>query len=117
MPYLQTREQLKIPFGGRCARSQRTSLQGARAAVVRSGSQKSRMLLEYLRMGPRTDLELAESLGLPESRISARRNGLIDRRLVAYVDEVMGPHEAMNCRWGLTGYGRHVANELARATA
>lgn len=113
MAYLQTTDQLKIPFGGRCARARRTSLQGA--SVCRSGSQAAGMLIEYLHAGPLTDLQMAERRGLPESRISARRNGLIDRRLVEYMDDVPGPFGAENTRWQLTPYGRTVAAELDRA--
>jgi hypothetical protein len=117
MAYVQTSSQLKIPFGGRCPRSRRTSLQGAQVAVVRSGSQASRMLVQYYLAGPLTDLQMGERVKLKESRVSARRNGLIDRGLVEYVDDVMGPFGAENGRYGLTGYGREVAGELARAIA
>ena len=114
MPHLQTTTQLKIPFGGRCPRARRTSLQGAH--VVQAGSQAARLLVTYLTQGPLTDLQMAERVGLPESRVSARRNGLIDRRLVAYVDDVLGPFGADNGRYGLTNYGRETAREIARAT-
>lgn len=107
---------MSLPFGGRSARSRNTSLQGARCSVVRAGSQSCRMLVTYLSMGARTDLEMAEQLGLSESRISARRGDLLLRHLVAYHDEVMGPHGALNCRWMLTEYGRETARDLTRAT-
>lgn len=117
MPYVAAVGQLKIPFGGRCARARRTSLQGAQVAVTRAGSQAARILVSYLEYGPSTDLQLAERLGLPESRISARRNGLIARHLVRYVDDVPGPYGAGNGRYELTGYGQEHARELQRAGA
>lgn len=114
MPHLNT-AQIAIPFGGSSPRSRRASLQGARVAVTHAGSQAARILIAYLHSGPLTDLELAERLGLPESRISARRNSLIARHQVQYVDDVPGPHGASNGRYGLTAHGRAVATELARA--
>lgn len=115
MPHLQTAGQIKIPFGGRSPRARQASLKGAQVAVVRCGSQSAWMLIAYLELGPRSDLQMAETLGLPEARISARRNGLIDRKLVQYADTITGPFGADNCRWALTNYGREVAKELARA--
>ncbi len=115
MPHLDT-QTLRLPFGGRSPRARRTSLQGARVAVTHAGSQKARILLAYFTNGPLTDLQVAERLGLPESRISARRNALMDRALVNYVDDVTGPHGAQNCRWELSGYGREVARELSMAS-
>lgn len=115
MPYLQTPDQFKLPWGGRSPRAQRTSLQGAQRAVCRSGSQKARMLLAYLQCGASTDLQMAARLGLPEGRISARRSGLIERRLVRYVDDVMGPFGAENGRYMLTPHGDTVARELDQA--
>ena len=114
MPHLAV-GQLHIPWGGRSPRARRTSYQGAQVAVTRAGSQAARILIAYLTAGPQTDLQLAERLGLPESRISARRNGLIARRLVSYRDDVAGPHGVDNTRWELTAWGRIVAGELARA--
>lgn len=113
MPYLQTASQLKIPFGGRSPRARRTSLAGARVAVANAGSQRARLLLAYAANGAMTDLQMAERVGLPESRISARRGGLIDQHLVTYFDDVPGPFGAPNMRWILTPYGREVARELA----
>ncbi len=107
--------QLSLSWTGRSPRSWRTSLQGARAAVSRAGSQNARILIAYLTAGPLTDLELAERLGLPESRISARRSGLIKRRLVTYFDDVPGPYGPSNGRYTLTPYGWNVASDLARA--
>ncbi len=114
MPYLDTGS-LLLPFGGRCSRARRTSLQGAQCAVTRAGSQNARILIAYLTSGPLTDLDLAERLGLPESRISARRNGLIARRLVNYRDDVPGPYGPDNGQYELTAWGRIVASDLARA--
>jgi hypothetical protein len=74
------------------------------------------MLVEYFLAGPLSDLQMAERLGLPESRISARRSGLMDRRLVVWVEDVEGPYKAPNGKYGLSGYGREVAGELAKAT-
>lgn len=110
MPHVEA-GQLRIPFRGRSPRARRTSLQGAQVAVTRAGSQCARMLLQYLE-SPRTDLEMAARLGLPESRISARRSGLIDRLLVAWLEDVPGPHGAMNGQYGLTARGRAVAASL-----
>lgn len=114
MPHLQQHgSQILIPFGGRSPRARRTSLQGAR--ICRAGSQAARLLIAYLHDGPSTDLQIAERLGLPESRISARRNGLIVRGFVTYHDDVEGPHGAMNTRWTVNGAGHEVAHELARS--
>ena len=115
MPYLQTSAQLKIPFGGRSPRAKAASFSGARAAVTRAGSQRARLLIAYLHYGPSTDLQQAERVGIPESRVSARRSGLLDQQLVTYHDDVPGPHGAKNCRWRLTNAGREVVGELARA--
>ena len=92
MPHLHT-AQLAIPFSGRSPQTRHASLSGAQVAAVRAGSQKARMLLAYLEHGPLTDLSMAALLGLPESRISARRSGLQPRdapALVQYVDLVDG---------------------------
>lgn len=112
MPHLQD-GQLLIPFGGRSPRSRRTSLQGAR--VVNAGSQAARMLLAYVGSGPLTDLQMAARLGLPESRISARRSGLIQRGLVTWSRDVRGPHGADNGAYSLTAAGWAVATELERS--
>lgn len=114
MPHFQQRaQQLRIPFGGRHPRARRTSLQGAR--VCRASSQAARMLVAYFVAGPLTDVQMAERLGLSDGRISARRNGLIDRKLVRYQDDTMGPFGSEVGRYVLTNYGREVAAELARA--
>lgn len=115
MPHLQTASQLTIPWGGKCPRSRRASLQGAQCAVTRAGSQNARILIAYLTSGPQTDLQLAERLGLPESRISARRSSLIARRLVNYLDDVPGPYGPENGRYELTSWWRIVASDLAKA--
>lgn len=104
--------QLRIPFQGRSPRSQRTSLQGAQIAIVRAQTQASRLLARYASHGPQTDLQLATALGLPESRISARRNGLIDRGFVTWVADVRGPYGAENGQYDLTETGRSVAAAL-----
>lgn len=83
-------------------------------AVVRAESQASRMLLRYLAEGPLTDLQLHRALGLPESRISARRGGLMARGLVRWADDVMGPFGAENGRYTLTDKGCAIAAELAK---
>ncbi len=111
MPHVDAHS-LLLPFTGRSPRSRRTSLQGACVAVVRAGSQASRMLSWYLARGPLTDLEMAKLMGLPESRISARRSGLMTRRLVAWVEDVPGPHGAENCVWNLTPEGRAIAEAM-----
>ena len=113
MPYLQERE-LMLPFGGRSPRARRTSLQGAQVAVTRAGSQCARLLIAYLHYGPSTDLEQAVRVGLPEARVSARRNNLINRKLVQYSGaDRRGPSGAESCLWTLSPYGREVATELA----
>ncbi len=113
MPYVQNGNQIPIPFGGRSPRARAASLSGAR--VCRAGSQAARLLVAYLTYGPMTDLEAAARVNLPESRVSARRNGLTARWLVAYVDDVPGPYGAINGRYGLTPGGVTVARELARS--
>jgi hypothetical protein len=110
VPQLHT-AQLAIPFGGRTPRSRQASLHGAR--VCRAGSQAARLLIAYLQLGARTDSQMAETLGLPEARISARRSGLMDRRLVAYSETVQGPYGTDVCRWILTRQGQDVARVLA----
>lgn len=114
MPYLQERE-LMLPFGGRSPRARRTSLQGAQVVVTRAGSQAARILVEYSRTPNLTDLEMAALVGLPEARVSARRNNLIDRKLVEYAGEDRkGPSGADSCCWRLSNFGRMVAADLAR---
>lgn len=71
------------------------------------------MLLRYLADGPLTDLQMAAALGLPEARVSARRNGLNDRGLVKWIDDVQGPWKAQNGRYGLSDKGRAIATRLA----
>ena len=105
-------QQPALPFTGRTPRSRTASRSGAITAAPRALSQSSRMLVAYLTLGPRTDLELAEQLGLPESRISARRSLLMTKHLVAYHDTVLGPCGAPNCRWTLTPGGQAVARTL-----
>jgi hypothetical protein len=73
------------------------------------------MLLNYLD-APRTDLQMAALLGLPESRISARRGWLSDRYLVCWVEDVPGPFGAMNGKYGLTIQGVAVAQQLKAET-
>lgn len=111
MPHLDTGTML-LPFGGRSTRAIRTSLQGAYVAVRSAESQASRMLLRYLSDGPLTDLQLHALLGLPESRISARRGGLMTRGLVRWVDDVQGPFGVENGRYGLTVPGKAIAEQL-----
>lgn len=113
MPHLDTGT-LSLPFGGRSPRSRSTSLAGARVAVSRAGSQASRILLRYLAEGPLTDLQLHVALGLPESRISARRGGLMTRGLVRHHDDVPGPFGAPNGRYTLTDKGRAIARGLGK---
>lgn len=107
---------LPLPFGGRSPRARRSSLSGAQVAVSRAFSQAARMLREYLQAGMLTDLEMAGRIGIPESRVSARRNGLIAQRKVEYAhQDKWGPSGAISCCWRLTNYGREVAQELERA--
>ncbi len=113
MPHLEQVGQLKIPWGGRSPRSRSSSLSGAR--ICRAGSQAARLLVAYLTYGPSTDLQQAERLGLPESRISARRGGLAARHEVAWVADVIGPFGATNGKYGLTAVGRVKAEVLARS--
>lgn len=113
MPHLDTGT-LLLPFGGRSPRSRSTSYQGARVAVRHAESQASRMLLKYLADGPLSDLQLHAALGLPESRISARRGSLMARGLVRWCDDVMGPFGAENGRYTLTEKGRAIAAGLAK---
>lgn len=115
MPHLVAVGQLKIHFGGRSPRARRNSFQGARVACVHAGSQKARMLDAYLSNGALTDLQMGERLGLPESRISARRSALLERSLVTYLDDIAGPFGAPNSRWTLTPYGREIARALQQA--
>jgi hypothetical protein len=75
------------------------------------------MLLEYEKAVNLTDLEMAERIGIPESRVSARRNNLIARKLVCYAgEERKGRSGADSCCYTLTNVGRAVAADLARAT-
>lgn len=115
MAYLQTSAQVKLPFSGRSPRARRTSMQGAHVASVRAGSQMARILVTYLQNGPLTDQQVADRLLLPAARISARRNALIDRKLVAYRDDVIGQCKTPNGRYELTAYGRIVAAEISKA--
>lgn len=115
MAYLQTAGQYKLPWGGRSPRARRTSMQGAQVASVRAGSQMARILVTYLQSGPLTDQQVADRLLLPAARISARRNALIDRKLVAYRDDVIGQCGSPNGRYELTAYGRIVATEISQA--
>lgn len=85
--------------------------------MLHAESQASRMLLRYLAGGPQTDLQLHAVLGLPESRISARRGSLMARGLVTWHDDVMGPHRAENGRYALTDKGRAIVAGLRRAAA
>lgn len=112
MPHLHD-GQLPIPWGGRSPRAKAASLSGARVCAARS--QAARLLIAYLTHGASTDRQQAERLGLPEARISARRSGLVERLLVAYVDDVPGPYGTRNTRWNLTAPGRSVAGDLARS--
>jgi len=111
MPHLDTGT-LPLPFGGRSPRSRSSSLAGARVAVRSAESQASRILLRYFVDGPLTDLQLRAALGLPESRISARRGGLMARGLVCWHDDVQGPFGAPNGRYTLTDKGRGIAAGL-----
>lgn len=79
---------------------------------LRAGSQAERMLSLYLRFGALTDFEVAFWMGLPEGRISARRNGLMERGLVRYHNEIDGPNGVTVCRWTLTVKGKHVARKV-----
>lgn len=117
MPHVVSRRHpvaLKLPYRGRGVRAQRNSQAGAAVAITRAGSQASRMLLQYMKDGPSSDLQLAKALGLPESRISARRSGLMDRGLVGWFDDVEGPCGAPNGRYRLTPRGVYVVSELLR---
>lgn len=69
------------------------------------------MLLRYLEQ-PLTDLEMHALIGIPESRVSARRSGLMQRGWVTWVWDIEGPHGAQNSVWGLTQKGRLVAAAL-----
>lgn len=80
---------------------------GALAAAERAPSQINRMLAEYSK-GPLTDLEMRGRLGLPESRISARRSALMSRGWVCWVEDTIGPCWITNGRYGLTEQGRAV---------
>jgi hypothetical protein len=111
MPHVAA-QTLLLPFQGLTPRTRTSSLSGARQAVVKAGSQCSRMLVRYLEAGPQTDGQIALSLGLPEGRISARRAELSRRGLVADVDIVDGPHGARCTRFELTVKGLHIAAAL-----
>jgi predicted transcriptional regulator len=94
--------------------AQRASQKGAEVVAAKAGSQCARMLLQYLAQGPLTDLEMHKAIGLPESRISARRSGLMDRGLVRWYEDVRGPFGAPNGKYGLTGLGEAIARKLAQ---
>src|SRR5678815_188131 len=111
MPYIDA-QPVPLPFTGRSQRTRSNSLKGAQLAVVKAGSQASRMLLEYAQADC-TDLEMAAKLGLPESRISARRSGLVIKGLVRYAGyDVTGPSGALNAKWMLTVYGRNTVEGM-----
>jgi hypothetical protein len=110
MPHLDTGTML-LPFGGRSPRARAASLDGARVAVRSAESQASRILRRYLAVGPQTDLELAAALGLPESRISARRGALVARGWVQWHADIIGPHGARNGRYTLSAAGVAVASQ------
>lgn len=113
MPHIETNGQLKIAWSGRSSRSRRSSLAGAQVVAVRGAvSQASKMLVRYLEQGSQTDVELALALGLSDGRISARRNGLIDRGLVAWKEDVIGPFGSPVGKYELTVKGLHVAGKL-----
>ncbi len=101
-----------LPFGGKSSMSRQASLRGAHVATVRAGSQASRMLLLYVQHGPLSDSRMAELIGLPEARISARRSGLMVRGFVVYADDVQGAHTTV-CRWRVTVAGQRIADRMA----
>lgn len=101
-----------LPFGGTSPRSRSASLSGARVAIRNAESQASRILLRYLAHGPLSDLQLHGYLGLPESRISARRSALMARGLVRWCEDVIGPYGATNGNYELTPAGVAVATSI-----
>jgi len=111
MPYLDA-QPVPLPFGGKSATSKQASLRGAQQARVRAGSQASRMLKLYDQYILLSDTEMAKLMGLPEARISARRSGLMVRKLVEFADEIDGPHGVKVCCWTLTEHGARVARGL-----
>ncbi len=110
MPYLDA-EPLPLPFNGRRQTTRRTSQAGARAAIVKAGSQASRMLVAYAEHGFLSDTDMALRLGLPEGRISARRAGLMLKGFVVFADVVQGRHGAPTCRWRATVSGHRMAEK------
>ncbi len=114
MPHLQIGESLPLPFGGRSPRARRCSLAGARIAVLHAESQASRIMGWYFDRGPLTDLELGRLTGLPESRVSARRGGLMAKGLIQWIDDVTGPCGAPNGRYDLTAKGRNAVLAMRR---
>lgn len=104
MPYVDA-QQLPIPWQGRSPRSRRSSHLGAVKAAERAPSQANRMLAQYA-LCPLTDLEMRQRIGLPESRISARRSALMSRGWVCWVEDIIGPYSVPNGRYGLTEQGR-----------
>jgi hypothetical protein len=116
MPHLQV-GQWTLPFSGKSPRAKASSLSGARIAVTSVRSQAARLLLLYAGYGPSTDGQQAERMGLPEARISARRNALMQQYCVAYHDDIVGPYKAKNGRYALTEHGWDVARVLLKAQA
>ncbi len=100
-----------LPFTGKSSRSRQASLRGAQVATVKAGSQASRMLLLYAQHGPLSDSRMAELMGLPEARISARRSGLMVRGFVVYADDVQGAHTTV-CRWRATVAGHRLVGKM-----
>lgn len=100
------------PHHGAIPPTAHTSRSGAEIAQRSYASQAARMLVLYLERGSSTDLELSQILGLPDGRVSARRNQLITDGLVQYVDITIGPYGAKACRFELTVKGLHIAGQL-----
>jgi hypothetical protein len=84
----------------------------AAAAVVRSGSQRARVLLHLSDRGPHTDLELQEHLVLAASSERPRRGELVDLGLVQPTDGVRSHGGRDWTVWSLTRLGEGVVTKL-----
>lgn len=92
--------------------AQQTSRATARTITLKTGTQRTRILLHLLRSGPETDWQLQQHLVMAASTERPRRGELVDYGLV-YPTAGTRSHDGIDWTvWALTNQGRTIAGEV-----
>lgn len=90
---------IDVPYSGKTTTAELCSLDGARRALVKAGSQAWKVFFAIKLKGELTDHEIQSVTGLPLNVVNRRRRWLVKKGLVRDAGKKIGPAGIPNTLW------------------